>query len=125
MRLIDADKLIKEMKDECNGRCALCAHYTFLSDDVHCGLIDAQPTVDAVPVVKGEWERNGNSHQYFCSVCGGKESAPRKFCPSCGAKMTDDYSAKHLEAVRDMMKKTGLTNEEMEGYFFGKEKNER
>lgn len=51
MRLIDADELIKEMKQECNGKCKSCVYYTFLSDDVHCGLIDAQPTVEAVPAV--------------------------------------------------------------------------
>ena len=33
-------------------------------------------------------ERRGR-HQYFCSVCGGKESAPRVWCPRCGAHMDD------------------------------------
>lgn len=38
---------------------------------------------------KGYWTQGGKSHQYFCSVCGGKESAPRPWCPRCGTKMTD------------------------------------
>lgn len=44
MRLIDADKLLQDMKRNCNGNCKRCADYTILSSDHHCGVIDRQPT---------------------------------------------------------------------------------
>ena len=59
--------------------------------------IDAAPTVDAVPVVHGEWIPF--EEQCFftifdgiqCSVCGSKHNTELareyKYCPNCGAKM--------------------------------------
>ena len=50
--------------------------------------IDKQPSANVAEVVYGEWCKHGlGTHQYFCSVCGGKESAPRPHCPRCGARM--------------------------------------
>ena len=51
------------------------------------------PTVDAVPVVHGQWEKRGCS--WYCTCCGngyritcGTIPASRhKYCPNCGAKM--------------------------------------
>lgn len=45
MRLIDADKLLKDMKRVCKGNCKRCEDYTILSSDLHCGLVDRQPTI--------------------------------------------------------------------------------
>ena len=43
---------------------------------------------DVAKVVHGEWLKHGlGTHQWFCSVCEGKESAKRPYCPRCGAKM--------------------------------------
>lgn len=91
-RLIDADALLGKMKLLCVGDCSECDYNTFLSVDIHCGLIDEQPTIEAVQVVHGEvvtkvgdW---GVMHQE-CSVCGeGLEwkSYPN-FCPNCGADL--------------------------------------
>ena len=55
------------------------------------------PTIDAVPVVHGEWERELDVHDepfYQCSVCGECFDSNRdsthevfKYCPDCGARM--------------------------------------
>lgn len=66
-------------------------------------LIDACPTVDAVPVVHGEWVNEINPHAvtasgkevhvWRCSACGFTWANRHdvlhyfKHCPSCGAKM--------------------------------------
>jgi rubrerythrin len=45
-------------------------------------VIDNAPTIDAAPVVHGEWRG------YVCSICGGtSECGSEPFCPNCGAKM--------------------------------------
>ena len=83
MRLIDADKMLEEL---------------VASDrDIYCKyLIDEQPTVEAAPVVHGEWlikeyERCSAAWD-FCSVCRftmglAGSSHYAKFCPNCGADM--------------------------------------
>ena len=56
-------------------------------------VIRNQPTVDAVPVVHGEWK--GKGFNFRCSECGYHEygqtvdcaKAWWKFCPNCGADM--------------------------------------
>lgn len=52
--------------------------------------IESQPAVDAVPVVHGKWEDNGND-TVSCSHCATwfqKERKPYlRFCGYCGAKM--------------------------------------
>ena len=58
-------------------------------------LIDAQPTVDAVPVVHGRWVCVGNKPHliYECSLCKDKwgygAMLHMKYCPNCGAHMKD------------------------------------
>ena len=65
--------------------------------------IDAQPTVDAVSVVHGEWIHNpkiGWGETWVCSICGEKTTSsvmgkPRyKYCPMCGAKMKGEDDEK-------------------------------
>ena len=57
--------------------------------------VDNAPTVDAVPVVHGEWiDRNGSIvapfwERYECSECGAR-SDNSKYCPNCGARMDAD-----------------------------------
>lgn len=97
-RLIDANALIERCKDiagyEWNHRaspvCWADAYEQFADD------VEAEPTVDAVEVVHGQWE----PHPYHpgfvrCSVC--KERIIRQdmvddehFCSNCGAKMDGD-----------------------------------
>ena len=81
MRLIDADALIKEANAD--------GAYGYVDAKQ---IADAQ-TIDAVPVVHGQWE-NGNP---ICPVCGGNKFRDLDadiwcdwqpdFCPNCGAKM--------------------------------------
>ena len=64
MKLIDADALRKAFYDKCVEECACCkessgptvivARVKCKSHD-HCGLLDAAPTIDAIPV---EWLKN-------------------------------------------------------------------
>jgi len=61
-----------------------------------CHATVTAPTIDAAPVVHGEWEWNTNNGFYYCSNC--KTVSPREdqdgeycdcpnYCPGCGAKM--------------------------------------
>nr|DAG72667.1 MAG TPA: dehydrogenase accessory protein [Caudoviricetes sp.] len=78
MRLIDADKLVDMLYE--NEFAVLCP-----LDEVS-GVIDACPTVDAVPVVHAH--RVDNSGFYSrCSECGGVLPYGGNYCPNCGARM--------------------------------------
>lgn len=60
--------------------------------EVFCEVIEEQSTVEAVPVVHGEWVNeyiNRYGHPcHCCSVCGFHASHQDKnFCPECGADM--------------------------------------
>ena len=52
------------------------------------------PTVDAVEVVHGRWERyideEEDVHYYTCSACNYMAIPRYKYCPNCGAKMDGD-----------------------------------
>lgn len=48
--------------------------------------VDAIPSADVRPVVRGEWFDVG-SLSCRCSVCGCKNDRVRNFCPNCGAVM--------------------------------------
>lgn len=84
MRMIDADKFILALMD---------ASLSSVDEDTILDLVDSVPTVDAVPVVHGQWEKRGCS--WYCTCCGngyritcGTIPASRhKYCPNCGAKM--------------------------------------
>ena len=54
MRLVDADALKTEFDKNCAMECACCDHATcnHVGNAVGCGLVDAAPTIDAIPV---EW----------------------------------------------------------------------
>lgn len=96
MRLIDADALksefewLKSVVNECS------------KDEVQETIqrIENVPTVDAAPVVHGEWERIEDDYldlvNLKCSVCGEEwcfedydDCVPQNYhyCPNCGAKM--------------------------------------
>lgn len=85
MRLIDADAII----NICNS--------SFWPDTVKM-RINELPTIDAVPVVHGEWKETPYTDYddtWECSVCGEPwtliEGTPQdnlmNYCPKCGAKM--------------------------------------
>lgn len=90
MRLIDADVLLKQSRrvveyDE--------AGFSMEYNAVPTEEIKNAPTVEAVPVVRGEWlKRVKNNGGYVasitCSVCGYSHSrVTYNFCPECGADM--------------------------------------
>ena len=90
MRLIEADALIQKRNYAKN-----------YSPDMYVigqGYVMDAPTIDAVPVVRGEWKRDiGDRHssgEYrYCTACGGNAFhlygmiRNYKYCPNCGAKM--------------------------------------
>ena len=93
-RLIDANEL---MSDVYRGDEQQKNDIWHTSDIEY--LLEAQPTVDAVPVVHGRWiddgglDEDGNG-QYRCSSCGvGEKHNPTvtvSYCWNCGAKMRGD-----------------------------------
>lgn len=106
MRLIDADKLRKDIIDMPN-----C--YNGYSDTYDkamiVDMIDEQSSVDAVPVKRGKWITCTSSEHWKCSECGcragywfneensGIDSWEMDFsewlsdyCPNCGARMDEE-----------------------------------
>ena len=82
MRLIDADALRDGWLE--NGENEYVYDTNAMLDS-----IDAQPTIDAVSVVHGRWEKHGK-HDWWCTAC--KIGVPYSFtgfnyCHNCGAKM--------------------------------------
>ena len=77
-RLIDADALKEWFSDNGEGS------WTYNVTVKAC--IDAQPTVDAVPVKRGKWIEE------HCSECGQYvyHGDALNYCPKCGARM-DKY----------------------------------
>ena len=60
--------------------------------------LDEAPTVDAVEVVHGRWERyiveEEDVHYYTCSVCNYMAIPRYNYCPNCGVKMDGDGNEK-------------------------------
>lgn len=84
MRLIDADKLIKEGW--------ILARHGESNRLLGVKSIADVPTVDAVPVVHGEWIEKPYLYGItrYCSVCNQNYGMPHgifNFCPNCGADM--------------------------------------
>jgi hypothetical protein len=90
MRLIDAQPIVKFIMDGLNNPDKMKA----LGHDAIEILaeIEYAPTVDAVEVVHGRWEKHGK-HDWRCSAC--RIGVPYSFtghtyCHNCGAKMDGD-----------------------------------
>ena len=92
MRLIDADALIQKRN-----------HAKAYAQDMYVigqGYVMDAPTIDAAPVVRGEWVvTDAYPHRVYCSLCY-KTNVPNeewlyekndypKYCMWCGAKMED------------------------------------
>lgn len=89
MRYIDADALKKSVE-------GLTDCYNGFSDtyDKACiiGLIDEEPTVDAVKVKHGHWEiaiGYDPKKSFQCSECRLMAYEPTKYCPHCGSRMDE------------------------------------
>ena len=89
-RLIDAEKLKK--------------HYAWWEDDERRTLfdqiVDAQPTVEAEPVLHGKWidrtikvSAELTNIIHVCSVCEEMAVGKYRYCPHCGARMDKDDQA--------------------------------
>ena len=87
-RLIDANNLIEEIREE---RCYNCRNFKDMKCD-YCGtadyiyMIEDMPAADVAPVRHGRWKRYGKNLGE-CSECGEIVSVRNNYCPNCGAKM--------------------------------------
>ena len=97
MRLIDADAL-----HECFNACFNSGYENFDADGIR-EMIDDAPTIEAQPVMHGEWvmikDMRSNTNAIGCSICGSMEFVRNdallnitnvnrnNFCPNCGADM--------------------------------------
>lgn len=92
MRLIDADTLLNRMQED--------PLFDLVERYGVSGVINAEPTVDAVPVRHGKWVQRfikiGGQvfkHGMQCSVCAEPaldnegDDYLTNYCPNCGAKM--------------------------------------
>ena len=90
MRLIDADKLRKDIQFVLDT----------LGEPTKYGLrqamsiIDRTPTVDAEPIRHGQWEEHAVSIKDVpteeCSICGEWSYGDcERYCPKCGALMNE------------------------------------
>lgn len=92
-RLIDANAIVVP-KYDVEGRDLFNQGYCQGKTD---GILEVKvlaPTVDAVEVVHGRWEKYGK-HDWRCSVC--KVGVPysytgHKYCHNCGAKMDGGWN---------------------------------
>ena len=85
MRLIDGDALRLMKVEECAGHTIEYAAGWKACVD----WIKTQPTIDAVPVVRGQWLWDTTQSAYpmpRCSVCGKSVIAPDIYCTHCGSK---------------------------------------
>ena len=92
MRLIDAYALKQSVCDNYD-KCEYCPMF-FIPDSTpfaceFVNLVDKTPTVDAVPVVHGDWRRAKYGDKFECSNCLHVFDADvrYKYCPHCGTKM--------------------------------------
>lgn len=94
MRLIDADELLKH---SCKVTEYDEAGFSMEYNAVATEEVKNAPTVDAVPVVRGEWVKK--IYGWSCSECSESfgpelyyECGYKKpnFCPNCGARMVKD-----------------------------------
>ena len=90
MRLIDADAL----KNDLDVQYFVNNERVFDIPQIKA-FVDIEPTVEAKPVVHGEWEKTRLAGEYICSncqslICSGFTRMgyeQYKFCPECGADM--------------------------------------
>ena len=92
-RLIDADALKIDIEQLAEWK--LINHRALISV---VEKINAQPTVDAEPVKRGEWRKTYLDHEafgerpsiFYCSACCACSNVKTKYCPQCGARMDED-----------------------------------
>jgi hypothetical protein len=94
MRLIDADIMLQNYEGDVSAYHNAGHSLSNVEGWMRYYLSNA-PTIDAVPVVRGEWTTNSDyPDTVICSLCGWRESVwwadkGTNYCPNCGAKMED------------------------------------
>ena len=91
MRLVNATDLAKEYQFT-EDHTSKLTPWT-IADILN--ILDEAPTVDAAPVVHGQWEKHPNMYGFVrCSECRDcvvwdewVNNEKWKYCPNCGAKM--------------------------------------
>ena len=87
MRLIDVDIDVNDYVETWDCNCITGGIQTVMAVDDLSYL----PTVDAVPVVHGKWDRT--TSDYECSNCQYPMDYITPYCPNCGARMDGDINA--------------------------------
>ena len=86
MRLIDADKLMREL--EINKSNANPLDYNTKATYAECiTMVSAMETIDAEHVRHGRWEYNSGDNIPYCNQCAMPQDVPTNYCHECGAKM--------------------------------------
>lgn len=100
MRLIDADRLLRP------DMIRMCYHLPNGDIAMPIGDIKHAPTVDAAPVVHGQWihlDQEESTISGKCSCCGWEahyyedDVAGMPYCPNCGARMDLEEQDAQLE----------------------------
>ena len=88
MRLIDADAFVEAIKGV-EVIWYLDGNYETYDDSTIMDIIEEQPTIEAVPVVRGEWIPYTISKlfSHTCSICHCDVEEKTPFCPNCGVDM--------------------------------------
>ena len=94
MRLVDADKLVKQIPKTSVDIFENCRNCRLLDDLEVRMIISNAPTIEAEPVKHGHWiaVENGNDGDAKCSRCGCYHhvwEAYGYYCQHCGAKMDE------------------------------------
>lgn len=96
-RLIDANNLIEEIREE---RCYNCRNFKDMKCD-YCGtadyiyMIEDMPAADVAPVRHGRWEEASDGDGIVCPFCRTDfctiiyDTEYFNYCPNCGAKMDE------------------------------------
>ena len=96
-RLIDANNLIEEIREE---RCYNCRNFKDMKCD-YCStadyiyMIEDMPAVDVAPVRHGRWEESSDGDGIVCPFCRTDfctiiyDTEYFNYCPNCGAKMDE------------------------------------
>ena len=94
-RLIDANNLIEEIREE---RCYNCRNFKDMKCDYcrtadYIYMIEDMPAVDVAPVRHGQWEEASDGDGIVCPFCRTDfctiiyDTEYFNYCPNCGAKM--------------------------------------
>ena len=85
IRLIDANERMKWLENNTTQEDWLVNQYN--ADWIY-SMLESAPTVDAVEVVHGRWDKNWSGDNIvYCDQCYMPQDVPTHYCPSCGAKM--------------------------------------